>query len=74
MTWIVPNFRNKTVSEAESETPGDIGVKVKSPADEQWHEPDAAEQSAAVVSNGPDSQPGTTKTAGEWVGLEIQDP
>ncbi len=74
MTWIVPNFRNKTVSEVESDTPDDIAVKIKIGNDGTWHEPGAAEQSLIVEDNGPNSQAGTQKTSGEWVGVKIKEP
>jgi len=73
MTFLVPNFRSKKVSEVENETPSGIGVKVKS-ADTEWHDPTPAEEDAEVVANGPNSQPGTTKEEGEWVGVEIGGP
>ena len=51
MTWIVPNFRNKTVSEVETDTPNDITVKIKIGDDGAWHEPDSGEQTLVVEDN-----------------------
>jgi len=70
--YIIPNFQNKTVSYAKDQTAArQVGLKVKTIANPTWHDPDSAELQLTITSNGSDSQPGTIKTNGEWVGVEV---
>ena len=70
--YVIPNFQNKTVSYAKSQTsPRQVGLKIKTPENPTWHDPDTTELSLTIAANAANSPPGTTKTSGEWVGVEI---
>jgi hypothetical protein len=70
--YIVPNFAPKKVKDVIADVPSGIGVKVKKEGDDGFHDPSTDEEDMEVVTNGPNSQPNSTKTTGEWVGVEIK--
>ncbi len=69
--YIVPNFSAHKVNQVQGTVPSGIGVRVKKEGDQAFHAPSAAEEAFTVETNGPNSQPRSTKTTGEWVGVVV---
>ncbi len=69
--YIVPNFSAQKVNQVRGRVPSGIGVRVKEEGDQVFHAPSTAEEAWTVETNGPNSQPGSTKTTGDWVGVVV---
>ena len=70
--YVVPNFAGWLVSAAQNHTTSaGVGLRVSTATDDPYHVPTSPELSRTIIQNGSNSEPGSTKHVGEWVGTEI---
>jgi hypothetical protein len=72
MSYVLPNYAGQLVSQARTDVEAhQLTLRVSTGGDDPYHAPNSSELQKTVTANGPNSQPGSLKNAGEWVGAVI---